>query len=103
MLPFSFFIQPSEQKTVRSCVISRMRKIGPFNCRRIRLTLLRIERYLRTKKERIHCLRSFMLVGTVGIEPMTSCMSSMRSNQLSYAPAQHCYYTIVCFMMQLSF
>ena len=28
----------------------------------------------------------FCLVGTVGIEPMTSCMSSMRSNQLSYAP-----------------
>lgn len=27
------------------------------------------------------------MVGTVGIEPMTSCMSSMRSNQLSYAPA----------------
>ena len=29
----------------------------------------------------------FFLVGTVGIEPMTSCMSSMRSNQLSYASA----------------
>ncbi len=27
----------------------------------------------------------FDLVETVGIEPMTSCMSSMRSNQLSYA------------------
>lgn len=26
------------------------------------------------------------MVGTVGLEPMTSCMSSMRSNQLSYAP-----------------
>ena len=26
------------------------------------------------------------LVGTVGFEPMTSCMSSMRSNRLSYAP-----------------
>ena len=25
------------------------------------------------------------MVETVGIEPMTSCMSSMRSNQLSYA------------------
>ena len=30
---------------------------------------------------------SFLLVETVGIEPMTSCMSSMRSNQLSYASA----------------
>ena len=29
----------------------------------------------------------FFLVETVGIEPMTSCMSSMRSNQLSYASA----------------
>ena len=26
------------------------------------------------------------MVGAVGIEPMTSCMSSMRSNQLSYVP-----------------
>ena len=29
----------------------------------------------------------FVMVETVGIEPMTSCMSSMRSNQLSYASA----------------
>ena len=29
----------------------------------------------------------FGMVETVGIEPMTSCMSSMRSNQLSYASA----------------
>ena len=29
----------------------------------------------------------FTMVETVGIEPMTSCMSSMRSNQLSYASA----------------
>ncbi len=29
----------------------------------------------------------YYLVETVGIEPMTSCMSSMRSNQLSYASA----------------
>lgn len=28
------------------------------------------------------------LVGAVGLEPMTSCMSSMRSNQLSYVPVQ---------------
>lgn len=28
------------------------------------------------------------LVGTVRLELMTSCMSSMRSNQLSYAPEQ---------------
>ena len=39
------------------------------------------------KKNRTVRIRSFLLVGTVGIEPMTSCMSSMRSNQLSYAPA----------------
>ena len=29
---------------------------------------------------------SLFLVGMVGLEPMTSCMSSMRSNQLSYTP-----------------
>ena len=28
------------------------------------------------------------LVETIGVEPMTSCMSSMRSNQLSYASEQ---------------
>ena len=28
------------------------------------------------------------MVGTVRLELMTSCMSSMRSNQLSYAPAR---------------
>ena len=41
----------------------------------------------RDKKERhpIGC-RSF-LVETTGIEPVTSCMSSMHSNQLSYASA----------------
>ena len=33
---------------------------------------------------------SFTLVGMVGLEPMTSCMSSMRSNQLSYTPATAC-------------
>ena len=27
-----------------------------------------------------------ILVGTRGLEPLTSCMSSRRSNQLSYAP-----------------
>ena len=32
----------------------------------------------------------FDLVGMVGLEPMTSCMSSMRSNQLSYTPATAC-------------
>ena len=31
---------------------------------------------------------SFCVVGTVRLELMTSCMSSMRSNQLSYAPVQ---------------
>ena len=38
-----------------------------------------------TKKDR--CLNlSFFVVGTNGLEPSTSCMSSKRSNQLSYAP-----------------
>ena len=30
--------------------------------------------------------RATKMVGMVGLEPMTSCMSSMRSNQLSYTP-----------------
>ena len=30
-----------------------------------------------------------LAMGTIGIEPMTSCMSSMRSNQLGYAPKVH--------------
>ena len=29
-----------------------------------------------------------LVVGMVGLEPMTSCMSSMRSNQLSYTPVE---------------
>ena len=38
----------------------------------------------------------FCLVETVGIEPMTSCMSSMRSNQLSYASVCNAsYYSIL--------
>ena len=40
----------------------------------------------KNKTEPINRLCLFM-VETVGIEPMTSCMSSMRSNQLSYASA----------------
>ena len=35
------------------------------------------------------------LVGTVRLELMTSCMSSMRSNQLSYAPAFQLYNNII--------
>ena len=37
----------------------------------------------------------FCLVGTVRLELMTSCMSSMRSNQLSYAPAFQLIYNII--------
>ena len=32
------------------------------------------------------------LVETIGVEPMTSCMSSKRSNQLSYASEQKLVY-----------
>lgn len=37
------------------------------------------------------------MVGMVGLEPMTSCMSSMRSNQLSYTPENQIqlYYNII--------
>ena len=38
-------------------------------------------------KKDLPCKSFLFLVETVGIEPMTSCMSSMRSNQLSYASA----------------
>lgn len=31
--------------------------------------------------------RMLFMVGTAGIEPVTLCMSSIHSNQLSYAPA----------------
>ncbi len=37
------------------------------------------------KRKRTCDASPFSMVETVGIEPMTSCMSSMRSNQLSYA------------------
>lgn len=36
----------------------------------------------------------FRLVGAVRLELMTSCMSSMRSNQLSYVPKAIIYYHI---------
>ena len=42
---------------------------------------------LHQKQKRTANAVRFVLVETVGIEPMTSCMSSMRSNQLSYASA----------------
>ena len=35
----------------------------------------------------------FLLVGLVGLEPMTSTMSTWRSNQLSYNPKRVFYYT----------
>ena len=38
----------------------------------------------------------FFLVGTVRLELMTSCMSSMRSNQLSYAPVTAYIYYHFC-------
>ena len=45
---------------------------------------------------------SLFLVGMVGLEPMTSCMSSMRSNQLSYTPvtAFISYHFSMCFVKQ---
>ena len=42
-------------------------------------------------------LRRLFMVGMVGLEPMTSCMSSMRSNQLSYTSVSLPeYITIFC-------
>ena len=34
-----------------------------------------------------------LLVGTTELESVTSCMSSKRSNQLSYAPVNNAYHT----------
>ena len=42
--------------------------------------------YIGVKKEK-HNIQGF-LVGTTELESVTSCMSSKRSNQLSYAPAE---------------
>ena len=39
-------------------------------------------------------VRFYGLVGAVRLELMTSCMSSMRSNQLSYVPEAFIYYHI---------
>ena len=41
-----------------------------------------------------HDFRAFLLVETIGIEPMTSCMSSKRSNHLGYASGDGVYYII---------
>ena len=46
---------------------------------------------------------SVVMVGTTGLEPVTSCMSSKRSNQLSYAPAKLLYYNSFSKAMQVFF
>ena len=51
-----------------------------------------IHRYFFYKKRTQHQLSSFIinLVGPKGVEPSTSPLSGVRSNQLSYGPIQHC-------------
>ena len=48
------------------------------------------------------CVCEFLLVETAGIEPATSCMSSMHSNQLSYASKAYILYHI-CFGIAIGF
>ena len=48
------------------------------------------------------CVCEFLLVETAGIEPATSCMSSMHSNQLSYASKAYILYHI-CFGIAIAF
>ena len=52
---------------------------------------------IQKKKDRLCDL--FLLVETTGIEPVTPCMSSKYSNQLSYASEQK-YYSTTRFEMQ---
>ena len=66
--------------------VSKLPSLFGGNANQIRALreLLRSNRSL-PKEKRTSMTSVFLLVETIGIEPMTSCMSSMHSNQLSYA------------------
>ena len=49
----------------------------------------------RQKETRLSLDKRVMLVETIGIEPMTSCMSSKRSNHLGYASEACILYHII--------
>ena len=54
--------------------------ISPFG------KILLINSYQKKNIKTIQKVSLWYLVGTTGLEPVTFCMSSKRSNQLSYAP-----------------
>ena len=56
------------------------------------------EAVFKTKKALCECF--FVLVETTGIEPVTPCMSSKYSNQLSYASTRLTYYITFELKMQ---
>ena len=77
----------AEQLIWRTATVSPAVPVLSKYCEKDTACDARIKTLLRRKPRTQIAHRGSRLVETAGIEPATSCMSSMRSNQLSYTPA----------------